>query len=86
VALEDGIVLAQQLSKAWLTSNLQPALEAYEQARAMRCLPLTVRSRGMGIVLQSALPPVVLARDTAITKFLDPGHFFDHTLFDAGPL
>jgi 2-polyprenyl-6-methoxyphenol hydroxylase-like FAD-dependent oxidoreductase len=86
VALEDGIVLAQQLSKVWETADLQSALEAYERARARRCLPLTIRSRGMGVILQSALPPVVLLRDAVISRFLDPGHFFDHALFDVGPL
>jgi 2-polyprenyl-6-methoxyphenol hydroxylase-like FAD-dependent oxidoreductase len=86
VALEDGIVLAQQLSKVWGTADLQAALVVYERARARRCLPLTIRSRGMGVVLQSALPPVVFLRDVAISRFLEPGHFFDHTLFDVGPL
>jgi 2-polyprenyl-6-methoxyphenol hydroxylase-like FAD-dependent oxidoreductase len=66
-ALEDGIALAQQLSKVWGTSDVQPALEAHDQAR--RCLPLTIRSRAMGIVLQSALPPAVFLRDLSITIF-----------------
>ena len=89
VALEDAIVLAQTLKGRWGSSSdadLGPLLADYERARSKRCLPLAVRSRGMGVVLQSSWPPVVLARDTVVSKFLDPGHFLDHTLFDVGML
>lgn len=86
MALEDGIVLARELKSAWSSDAgaLQSALKAYETARAKRCLPLAVRSRGMGAVLQSPLPPVVFARDTVISTVFQPSHFFDHTLFDCG--
>ena len=88
VALEDGIVLAQKLAGVWQDkgADLGAVLGDYERARAKRCLPLTARGRAMGVVLQSSLLPVVLARDAAVSKFLDPGHFFDHTLFDVGAL
>jgi 2-polyprenyl-6-methoxyphenol hydroxylase-like FAD-dependent oxidoreductase len=100
-ALEDAIVLAQTLKGGWTRAqsgssssssssggdgDLGVLLQQYESARAKRCLPLAVRSRGMGVILQSAWPPVVRARDTVLSKFLDPGHFFDHTLFDVGTL
>ena len=84
--MEDAIVLAQALQPAWQEDDLGGALAHYEKQRAKRCLPLAVRSRGMGVVLQSPLPPVVFARNTVVSRFLDPGHFFDHTLFDVGTL
>lgn len=88
MALEDGIVLARELKAAWSSdaAALQAALRNYETARAKRCLPLTIRSRGMGVLLQSALPPVVFARDAAISTLFQPAHFFDHTLFDCGTI
>jgi 2-polyprenyl-6-methoxyphenol hydroxylase-like FAD-dependent oxidoreductase len=86
-ALEDAVVLAQCLKAAWGQSDdLGAALADYEKWRAKRCLPLAVRSKGMGVILQSSWPPVVLARDTVVSQLLDPGHFFDHTLFDVGSL
>ena len=88
VALEDAIVLAQVLRDGWHRhdEDLGPLLADYEQQRAKRCLPLSVRSRGMGVILQSGLPPVVAARDVVVSRLLDPGHFFDHALFDVGSL
>ena len=88
-ALEDGIVLAQCLKPVWQSespTDLEAALATYEKQRAARCTPLTARARGMGAVLQSPLPPVVAARDFAISRLLDPSSFFDHTLFDVGEL
>lgn len=87
MALEDGIVLAQLLKDSWTSApHLGPLLAQYEKQRTARCLPLAVRSRAMGVVLQAALPPVAFLRDTAVSQFLDPGRFFDHTLFDVGTL
>jgi len=93
MALEDGIVLAQQLQAVWGAEDgdesaaaLDGALQRYEQERARRVLPVAVRSRGMGAVLQSGLPPVVFARDNVVKRVLDISHFFDHTLFDCGTL
>ena len=86
-ALEDAIRLAQCLKGVWGSTNeLGHALQAYEQSCARRCLPLAVRSKGMGVILQSGWSPVIAARDTVISRLLDPGHFFDHTLFDVGKL
>jgi 2-polyprenyl-6-methoxyphenol hydroxylase-like FAD-dependent oxidoreductase len=87
VALEDGIVLAQLLMDSWQSAaDLGPLLAQYEKRRAMRCLPLAVRSRAMGMFLQTSSPPLVVLRDTAVSQFVDPGHFFDHTFFDVGSL
>ena len=89
MALEDGIVLAQSLKGVWATGNdadMRQALQKYEAARLKRCLPIAVRSRGMGAVLQSGLPPVVFTRDNVVKSLLDVSHFFDHTLFDCGLL
>ena len=88
-ALEDGIVLAQQLKAIWPSRDnmsLQGALRAYEQARAARCVPLTVRSNLIGRVAQGGNPVVALARDAMVPVIVKPDMFFEHTLFNCGSL
>ena len=62
------------------------AFATYEAARAKRCLPLTVRSYGMGVLLQAGALPVVAARDAFVAGPFNPGHFLDHATFDCGSL
>jgi 2-polyprenyl-6-methoxyphenol hydroxylase-like FAD-dependent oxidoreductase len=101
-ALEDAVVLARQLAPVLLAQKAQQwgsqatsgppegaiaaALRAYEAERSRRCLPLTVRSYAMGAALQIPLTPVVEVRDAFIQHAFRPGHFLDHTGFDAGRL
>eukprot|EP01025_Chloroclados_australasicus_P055099 TRINITY_DN65_c1_g1_i1.p2 TRINITY_DN65_c1_g1~~TRINITY_DN65_c1_g1_i1.p2 ORF type:complete len:100 (+),score=10.62 TRINITY_DN65_c1_g1_i1:120-419(+) len=88
-ALEDGIILARTVKECWASGSdteLQAALATYESERAKRCLPIAVRSRVIGAVLQSPLPPVTYFRDNVVSQVLDPGHFFDHALYDCGEL
>ncbi|PSC69099.1 Zeaxanthin chloroplastic [Micractinium conductrix] len=65
---------------------VQAALRRYEQQRAKRCLPLTVRSNLMGAALQAPLPPVSFARDLFVQNAFNPAHFLDHAAFDCGRL
>jgi 2-polyprenyl-6-methoxyphenol hydroxylase-like FAD-dependent oxidoreductase len=69
-----------------LDAALRGAFGAYERARALRCLPLTVRARGMGFALQLPLPPVVAARDAFVANLFNASHFLDHAAFDCGAL
>lgn len=88
-ALEDGIVLAQQLKAAWGTDDsaaIQTALRSYEQVRARRCVPLTVRSNLIGRIAQGSSPVVAQARDAVVPVIVKPGMFFEHTLYDCGQL
>ena len=64
----------------------QRAFLEYEQQRASRCLPLTVRSHLMGAALQLPWPPVVAARDAFVSTAFNPAHFLDHASFDCGSL
>lgn len=65
---------------------VRAAFGKYERQRTARCLPLTVRSYVMGATLQSALPPVVLARDAFVASAFNPAHFLDHAAYDCGRL
>lgn len=65
---------------------VQTALRSYEQARAERCVPLTVRSNLIGRIAQGSNPTVVLARDAVVPVIVKPEMFFEHTLFDCGQL
>eukprot|EP00892_Ulva_mutabilis_P008071 jgi/Ulvmu1/5636/UM023_0176.1 len=88
-ALEDGIVLAQQLKAVWPSgrgTSVQAALRAYERARAARCVPLTVRSNLIGRIAQGSNPVLAQARDMVVPVIVKPEMFFEHTLFDCGNL
>ena len=83
-ALEDAVILASYLQECVGNENIRPCdrIDMYTRERARRCIPLTVRANLMGLVLQSALAPVVFARDTFISNAFDPSHFLDHATFD----
>lgn len=64
-------------------SRVTATLRRYEQQRAMRCVPLTIRAGVMGMLLQLDLAPVCLARDLFISSPLfSPSHFLDHCNWD----
>jgi 2-polyprenyl-6-methoxyphenol hydroxylase-like FAD-dependent oxidoreductase len=87
-AFEDSIALARVLHSAWAGSDeeLQDGLAEYEHARRRRCWPLSVRSRIIGGLLQSSVPPVVAMRDAFAKYALQPDTLLGHTLFDVGKL
>lgn len=62
------------------------ALRRYERERAVRCLPLTVRSHLMGAALQAPIPPLAFARDLFVQNAFNPAHFLDHATYDCGRL
>lgn len=83
-ALEDAVILASYVQECTKDRNIKPydRIRLYTTERAKRCVPLTVRANLMGMILQSDLAPVVLARDTFISTAFDPSHFLDHATFD----
>jgi 2-polyprenyl-6-methoxyphenol hydroxylase-like FAD-dependent oxidoreductase len=89
-ALEDGVILARCVAAAGARALEREAMGAafkeYERQRAMRCLPLTVRSRLMGAALQLPWSPVVGVRDMFVSTLFNASHFLDHAEFDCGDL
>ncbi len=69
-----------------VVAALGAGFQEYERERVRRSLPITVRSFGMGALLQLPLPPVVAARDAFVERFFSPAHFLDHATFDCGRL
>ncbi|CAI5995913.1 unnamed protein product [Closterium sp. NIES-64] len=63
------------------------ALREYERLRGRRVAQLTVRSFGIGWLLQLPQEVVCFARDKVVLPHLfSPSHFLDHALFDCGKL
>ncbi|CAI7775388.1 unnamed protein product [Closterium sp. NIES-54] len=63
------------------------ALREYERLRGRRVAQLTVRSFGIGWLLQLPQEAVCFARDKVVLPHLfSPSHFLDHALFDCGKL
>ncbi|MEW5319752.1 MAG: hypothetical protein WDW38_010884 [Sanguina aurantia] len=98
MALEDSVVLARTIAQtcrgdAWTSMGgearaaaLSASLRSYEQERATRCLPVTVRSNLIGFAFQMDNPLVCQARNTFVKKLFSPVHFLDHTSYDCGKL
>lgn len=81
--------MARQLQAAWSSSDeaaVSRALRSYEQARARRCVPLTIRSNFIGRIAQGGSPALAAARDMVVPLIVKPEMFFEHTLFDCGQL
>lgn len=74
------------LARETLVGAISSVFGEYERQRALRCLPITVRSFGMGALLQLPLPPVVATRDLFVERLFSPSHFLDHATFDCGRL
>ena len=79
-ALEDAVVLSRMVEDH--PGDLALAFRKYEEKRALRCLPLTIRAHVMGFLLQIDNPIVCAVRNAVVERIFSPKSFLDHTLYD----
>lgn len=80
VALEAAGSLARALSSG---AEVKESLRQFEQERARRCIPLTIRAGLMGTLLQIDNPLVCGVRDLFISSpAFSPSHFLDHVKYE----
>ncbi|XP_038680315.1 monooxygenase 2-like isoform X2 [Tripterygium wilfordii] len=88
-ALEDAVVLARKLAKAFKSepAALEAALRSYERERWFRVFPLTIRANLVGSLLQWENPVICSVRNNFIVpKLVRIGTMLEHTNFDCKPL
>ena len=79
-ALEDAVVLSQMVEDH--PGDLALAFRKYEEKRALRCFPLTIRAHVMGFLLQIDNPIVCAVRNAVVERIFSPKSLLDHTLYD----
>lgn len=80
MALEAAGSLARALSSG---AEVKESLRQFEQERARRCIPLTIRAGLMGTLLQIDNPLVCGVRDLFISSpAFSPSHFLDHVKYE----
>ena len=83
-ALEDAVEIAKFLKQS---GDVSEAISSYQKSRAIRCIPIAIKSYIIGFALQIDNPAICYIRDSFIVpKVFSPKSFLNHTVWECPKL